>query len=175
LGAALAHRNLGSPELHFRLLEEGPFPGAVQVRDVPGRIEALSHLERDRERVDDCLEQLTPLLVGLVAIKRRPHRGGEVEHGTRHLELGLLKPGRGHTPAERPVENVEKTHRHTQIQFRRAARHLEEDGAVEDGVGEETRLDQIGLGHAQLGIRRLELPVVQQRHLDGLIGAQRAG
>ena len=102
---------------NFASSSKRPFPRQVEVRDVPRRMEALRHLERDRERLDNRLQQLEHLLVGLVAIKRRLDRGGEVEHGTCHLQFGLFKPGRGHTLPQRQVENVQKIQRRVQLQF----------------------------------------------------------
>jgi hypothetical protein len=47
------------------------------------------------------------------------------------------------------------------------------DRAVKNRVSQQSGLDQIGLGDAQVGIERLDLPTVQQRHLDCLVGRQR--
>jgi hypothetical protein len=110
-----------------------------------------------------------------VAVKRRAHRGGKVEHSACHLKLRLFKPGCCHTPAEWPVEHVEKTHGHAEIRFHRATGDGEENGTVKDGVCQEPRLDDVGLGDAELGIGRLKLPIVQERHLDGRISRERAG
>ena len=76
----------------------------------PAVIEALRHFECDSERLTNRLQQFKPLLVGLVAVKRRPDRRGEVEHRTGHLQFGLFKPRRGHTLAQWDVEDVEKIH-----------------------------------------------------------------
>jgi hypothetical protein len=45
-----------------------------------------------------------------MAVERRAHRGSEIEHGARDLQLGFLKPGGRRTRAERDVEDVQKTH-----------------------------------------------------------------
>src|SRR5262249_10558478 len=121
-------------ELQFCLLEQDPFPCQVKVCDVPCLLEAHCGLKRSRQCLGNGLQQFEALPVGLVAIKRRLHRGGEVEHGTRHLQLGLFKLCYRHALAEGEVENVQKIQCRAQIQFGWAAVEQEADRTIEHRV-----------------------------------------
>jgi hypothetical protein len=68
-GPALTRRDLGGPELQSLFLQEGPLSGEVQVRDVPGLMEALGHVERDRERLDDRNERCSPYGPPLIFVR----------------------------------------------------------------------------------------------------------
>jgi len=43
---------------------------------------------------------------------------------------------------------------------------------VKPGIGQAARLDEVGFGNTELGVRRLKSPVIQQRDLNGVIHAK---
>jgi hypothetical protein len=172
--SALAHGGFSRPQLHFCSLRFGAFLREIEFRDIPRCLEALGDLPGGGERVCNRLEQFQALLVGLVTIKRDLDCASEVEHGRGHLELGLVKSSGGDALTQGQVEEVQKAQRGAQFQLCRTAADREADDAVKHRVSEQSRLHEIGLCHAEVGIHRLQLPIVQQRHLDRRIGRQRA-
>ena len=136
-------------------------------------MEALRHLQRGGERLHNRLLQFQHLFMRLIAVESGLNRSAEVEHRPRHLQLDVFKPGRRHALAERQVEDIQKIHCRAQVQFQWAASYRKADSAVEHRVFQQPGLDQICLGHAQLSVHRLQVPIVQQRHLDRPVSSQR--
>ena len=89
-----------------------------------------------------------------------------------HLQFGLFKLRRGHALPQWD-ENIQKIQCRVQLQFQRAAPERNVHQAVEHRVSQQPCLHQICLGDAKFGVQRLEVPIVQQRHLDRPVDGQR--
>ena len=169
---ALADRDFRGPEHQLAGFGQRPFSGKIEIRCVSGLIQSSRHFQRCSKRLDNCSAQLQHLFLGLMRIERAPDLCGKVEHRPGHHEFCFFKSGRCHASAQRDIENFQKIHICADFKLRSPSLLQKQNGGVKDWISQKPGLDQVGLGHSQLGVYSLEPPIVQKSNLHGLIDSE---
>ena len=100
---------------------------------------------------------------------------GEVDHRAGDLTLRPLEARRRHALAQRDLEDVQKVLDHADVHAHPARPLGDADLRVEHGVQQQPGLDQIRLPDGEGLIRRLQILVVQQRHMHRRVGRELMG
>src|SRR6266540_2121756 len=105
-------------------------------------------------------------------IKGRPNLTGQIEHGSSHSSFRFFEAAFCHPFSQRQIENIEKAHDRRKLEIRTTASDRKCDDGIEKRVLQKTRLHQIGLSNAELGVLRLHFSVIPKRHLRGLFSSE---
>jgi hypothetical protein len=173
--ASRSQVGLGAPHVELDLGKKRLFVGQGQVVDGLGLVLLLGQLDPRRGRFDDDLAHGQHLLGRLHSVEGHLGLVGDLEHGVTHAQLGPLKLGSCDALARAEGEQREKILDQVQLEGRASA--LVEGPvclAAQDRVLQQPGLHQVGLRDPQLFVHRLQVAVVEQRHLDGAVHRQLA-
>jgi hypothetical protein len=89
-------------------LIEGLLAREVEIGDVAGRVELLGRRGRSACGLDDPVQELEPLLIGLRQVEPRPDLCRHLDHGGGDAQPGGLEFGSRYLPAQGSVEHAQE-------------------------------------------------------------------
>lgn len=172
------HVLIASNEVRSQLLVDALFVREIEIVDVARIVLALSQSDSRIASFEKRAAHGGDLHRRLEIEVRSLHVEGRFEHRVRDAGLRRIELRASDAFSSRDREDADEVFGHREVSPRRditaPRRDRKFEAAAEDRVLEETRLHEIRLRDAQILEGSLEMPVVEQRDLDGAVDRQLA-